>query len=250
MGDRHPTAKGHSMRRDLVIGHGPGWRRGALLLLVAVMGAPAANADLLTPSSAWTRLTVPNEPATEFRWREDGGLAVRADNAVAFVHREVEPDAHAAVASWRWRLDQGIPPTDQARRGGDDRPVAVHLWFDTGNDDETLHGTMARLWGYPTVTHALTYVWGGTRPAGTFLENPYYKRGELIVLQPSDAPTGAWMRERRDIAADLKRAFGDGVQVSDLDYVAISADTDDTDTRSRALLNDLRLQPRQDRDGS
>ena len=135
----------------------------------------------------------------------------------------------------------GFDAKDYPTRGSDDRAVAVHFWFDTGDRSSTLFGRVAQLFGYPKVSHAITYVWGGVRGAGSVLRNPYFPNGAIIILRDRSALPGRWYDERRDLAADLRQAFGDTVGVQHLRYVALSGDTDDTSTRSLARVSDLLL---------
>ncbi len=212
----------------------------ALLALALVRPAPAA--DLLGDRGAWETLTVDDAPAADFAFADAGALRVEADGAVAFLYRPV--DGAPAGVAWDWRVDDGIAATDPAAKGEDDRPIAVHLWFDTGDRSKTLYGNLARLLGYPTVTHGITYVWGATRPEGAFVTNPYYERGRILVLRRSAGTSQGWVTERRDITADLTRAFPKAdIAPADLAYVVVSADTDDTGGRSRARVRALRLVP-------
>lgn len=230
------------MARQMAPCFTPTWRR-ALIAAFAVVGAlvPAPTlwaADLLRDASAWRFVGAPGTPAAEFDF-EDGGLSVRAENAVGFLYRPVS-DAKTLV--WRWRVDQPIPPSDQAEKGADDRAVAVHLWFNTGRSEDLVFGPLTRAYGYPRITHLITYVWGGSRPRGSVVVNPYYDRGVVIVLRPGETPLRAWTMERRDIQADLLEAFGGAVRLDDLAFVAVSADTDHLRERAAARVADLRLE--------
>lgn len=200
----------------------------------------AAQPGLFENTETWTRLTVDDQPAASFAF-DDGALTVTADGEVAFLYREVRDMTAPARVTWRWRVDDGIAATDPTAKGDDDRPIAVHLWFDTGDDAKTLYGTTAQWMGYPTVTHAITYVWGATQDAGTVLDNPYFARGRIVVLRRSAAASKDWLTATRGLAADLRRAFGERVEPGDLAYVVISADTDDRGGSSRARIADLRL---------
>lgn len=219
-----------------------GARPGLVALGLVTSGAAAADpgSGLLAAREAWAKLTVDDAPAADFAFSDGGTLRVEADGAVAFLYRAV--NAAPAGIAWAWRVDEGIAATDPTAKGKDDRPIALHLWFDTGDRDKTLYGDLARLMGYPTVTHGITYVWGATRPEGSLVTNPYYERGRILVLRRSAAASRGWVTERRDIAADLARAFPDAaIAPGDLAYVVVSADTDDRGGRSRARIRNLGL---------
>ena len=201
----------------------------------------AANANVLNMPEGWETIEVPNKDPTRFAFVTGGEVEIAAANSVAFLYKELGNAERPAVAAWRWRVDKNIPATDQAARSSDDRAVAVHFWFDTGDRSSTLFGRVAQLFGYPKVSHAITYVWGGVRGAGSVLRNPYFPNGAIIILRDRSALSGRWYDERRDLAVDLRRAFGDAVGVRHLRYVALSGDTDDTATRSLARVSDLLL---------
>ncbi len=214
-------------------------RRLLAILVAIVLVRPAGAADLLADPGAWEKLTVDDAPAADFAFGDGGTLRVEADGAVAFLYRPVDGAPHRIA--WDWRVDDGIAATDPAAKGEDDRPIAVHLWFDTGDRRKTLYGDLARLLGYPTVTHGITYVWGATRAEGGIVANPYYERGRILVLRRSAGPSAGWVTERRAITADLARAFPKAdIGPADLAYVVVSADTDDQGGRSRARIRNLR----------
>jgi len=59
----------------------------------------------------------------------------------------------------------------------------------------------------------------------------------MIILRPGATPTGRWFRESVDFAADFKKMFG--YPPTAPMYIALSADSDDTASRSVALISDI-----------
>jgi hypothetical protein len=138
---------------------------------------------------------------------------------------------HGRAARWRWRVYEGVPPTDLTRRGADDRALGVYFIF--GERTDAAQGPLAVL-GSPSVC-ALVYVFGGNRPRGEIVPSPHMgARGKFIILRPADASKGVWLDERVEIAKDYVRAFGRPPPL--LLAVAISSDSDDTRMRNRALI--------------
>jgi hypothetical protein len=81
------------------------------------------------------------------------------------------------------------------------------------------------------------YVWGGSHDRNTVVGSPYLgARGKTIVLRP--ASTGQH-NETIDLRSDLDRVYGN----RDLRLIglAVSADSDDTETRIEAGISNLRL---------
>jgi hypothetical protein len=65
-----------------------------------------------------------------------------------------------------------------------------------------------------------------------------------LVLRGPESGPGSWREERRDIAADFRRLFGDeSREVPRLLAVGVGADADNTGGRSRAYLTGLTLAP-------
>jgi hypothetical protein len=196
------------------------------VLLAPALPARAATLDPRLAQLGWRLQPVAGRAVAEFRASAGGEITVRAEGAVGFLVRALA--APAPRVAWRWRVDAAPPPTDVTRRGGDDRPLALHLLF-----ADAAPGPMAALRramrgalmpeGFSG--RALTYVWGGLAPGGPW-PNPYAPRdGALIVLRGPAAPLGTWFEEAVDAVADHARAFGEpGAPPS---HVCVSADTDD-----------------------
>lgn len=144
--------------------------------------------------------------------------------------------------TWRWKVVQGLTPVDLRAAGGDDRPAAVHLWFDrpaaeSGILDRFRDG-VAAVFGVPSPGKTLTYVWGGDHSRGEQFASPYRPGdGAIVILRPGDTPLGAWQDERIDFHADFRRAFGYAAPPAS--YLSVSADSENTGGRSLAVVGDL-----------
>lgn len=164
-------------------------------------------------------------------------LDVVSDGTVSLVWRPVENALRGATrASWRWRVTEGVAPTDLTKKGGDDRNLALYFVFvDEATAATVSAGSARKLLGNPN-TRALIYVWGGDHAKGAILPSPYHPGLRTKVLRTGSEGTFA---ENVDLAADFRRAFGasPGVLVG----LGVSADSDDTDGFVRASIADLQL---------
>jgi Protein of unknown function (DUF3047) len=89
----------------------------------------------------------------------------------------------------------------------------------------------------------LRYVFCGSHERGEVVESPYLgSAGFMRVLRPADSPTDEWFTEQVDLAADYRQAFGE--EPPNPTQIAIQADTDNTQSTSRALVADLAFVPR------
>ena len=188
-------------------------------------------------------LTFAGKTATRFTGRADGAIEVTATDSVAILYRQISGgDRQKRQLSWRWRVDKTTPATDLSRKGHDDRPLALHVWFPKDPDQtgllERLETTVAKIFDVPLPGKVLTYVWGGKGRRGDTLINPYIPLdGTMVILRSGDAPTGQWFSEQIDFATDFERAFN--VRAPAPAYVAVSADADDTMGQSLALITDI-----------
>ena len=132
-------------------------------------------------------------------------------------------------------------PSDPLKIGADDRPIAVHLWFPEREDQSSLFGGLAELFGYPEVGNALTYTWGGAAALPRLMPNPHLAKGQgaLIVLQTDDSEVESWTIETVDFNADFHAAFGRDAPSPR--YIAISGDSDDLGGLREARIADLRF---------
>ena len=228
---------------------------GLAALLTAQLATPAgATGSFETgvtaktlPSSlrrdGWRIFEVPGKATAEFTQNQPNLIEIRADKAVAFLYRAVDGGAAAKDRlTWRWRLDEAVPPTDLSKAPGDDRSLAVHVVFpmDIAGFSfwSRVRMAMTRMVAPPMAGKVLTYVWGGEQSIGSMLANPFFEsRGKIIVLRNGTAPLGEWLNEEIDFAADYRKAFGE--EPSAPTYIAISADSDDTGSRSAGAIADL-----------
>ena len=219
--------------------------------LACLLGtAWVAAAPLHTPpdltGAGWSVLTFSGKAPARFIGRAEGDLEIHTHGSTAILYRSVEPPAAGMpTLRWSWRVDRAVPATDLSKRGGDDRSLALHLWFPESPghrpDPFTRIGRgLARAFGARIPGNTITYVWGGEHKPGTVLANPYFSDGVIVVVENSSAPLAAWRDAAVDWRADFKRAFGfGGPQPS---VLGVSADSDDTQTRSLGFIRNIRFE--------
>ncbi|MEM8569703.1 MAG: DUF3047 domain-containing protein [Pseudomonadota bacterium] len=190
--------------------------------------------------AGWKDLTFRNLNPAKFSAEGQGTLRVEADQAVSVLWRPLPSDfSQAATASWRWRVDQGVPATDLGRRGQDDRSIALYFLFADDpaaaeNPPQSLRAAMRR-------GRALIYVWGGDAAENSVVTSPgLLGRAQMVVKQPAPGPAGQWVAENVDLRADFRRAFGR--EPGPLVGLGVSSDSDNTGGRTIASLSDLVIQ--------
>jgi hypothetical protein len=192
------------------------------------------------PSKRW----VDFEPVTL-----DGvaGLQVQAQSSLSLLHLTVEP-ARTDVkrVAWSWWLERELPDADLAQAEVSDSPVRLLLAFD--GDRSRLTGRQAMvselvrlMTGHELPYATLTYVWTRQYPPGTVLHNPRTDRIRYLVVTQGRAGLGRWVHHERDVQADFVRAFGE--VAGPLMEVGLMTDTDNTQSRTRAVYGPVTLIP-------
>ncbi len=211
-----------------------------LLAASAVLAVTAASAVLAAPVSfdkAWKHQRFSLFSGNDYA-RRGGALDLLSQDSVSLLYRALpEADWTARGASWDWQVSQSVPPTDLARKGGDDRNLALYFVFLPEDEAARARNSgVTRLLSNSAV-RVLVYVWGGAHARGALLDSPYLgARGKTVVLR--GAGTGA-AREEVDLGADYRRAFG--TAPTSLVGLAVSGDSDDTDSTIRARISGLNL---------
>ncbi|WP_052341154.1 DUF3047 domain-containing protein [Salinarimonas rosea] len=219
------------------------------LLAAAVLLALGAPAAAQTPipfgpsleAAGWEEIAFRGIPATTYAAEGTDRLSVVAERSSSVLAARLPPAAlDATRAAWRWRVDAGPPPTDLGRRGGDDRALALYFAFAPEADRAAAEAgrTGLRSLLLSGRGRLLVYVFGGAGGRGDVVENPYARgRGVYLIRRPADAPTGTWLAEEVDLAADHRAAFGEepGVLVG----VAVASDADDTGGRNVGAIEGL-----------
>jgi len=165
-------------------------------------------------------------------------LDVGSNGSVSMVYTQLnEADWNSTSAKWSWSVAQGVPATDLSKKGGDDRNLSIYAVFLPEAEAQALKGAGIRKLLSAESARVLVYVWGGAHKRGAFLDSPYLgPRGKTIILRGSE--TGQHS-EQVDLAGDYARAFGGNA--GSLVGLAVSADSDDTDSSIQGVISGLSL---------
>lgn len=208
------------------------------LLSAAVLFATAlaANAGPISFSNGWAEQRLQLFSSNDYSFGRELGIV--SEGAVSLAWTRISRDQwDTRMAMWNWRVDQSVPATDLTRRGGDDRNISIYFVFLPEAEAAALEGSgIRRLMGNENV-RILQYAWGGNHARGAVLGSPYAPgQGATVALR--QAGTGSHM-ESVDLARDYDAAFGESPGA--LVGLAVSSDTDDTDSVVRAAIGNMRL---------
>ena len=210
-----------------------------------------AEADSSGHPSGWETIRF-GDVETETQYRlverpvEDGSTTVvRAvsDGGAAGLGRTVRLNPQRyPMLSWRWKVTNVLDEGDARTKDGDDYPARLYVTFDYdpsnfGLVDRAKYETLQAL-GYDQIpTRALNYIWASRVDQDTILPNAFTDWVRMIPVESGSAKVGTWVRERRDIRADYRRAFGESPPP--IDGVAIMTDTDNTGEAATAYYGDI-----------
>ena len=125
--------------------------------------------------------------------------------------------------NWEWRVDNVLKNVDETTKQGDDYPARIYVVISGG----------LLFWK----TRALNYVWSSDQPIGKAWPNAYTANATLIALQSGENKAGQWIKEKRDVLADIKKHLG--LDNTSIDAVAIMTDTDNSGQSATAYYRDV-----------
>lgn len=189
-----------------------------LAALVPLLWGPGPE-----PGREWREISYKGH--TEYRVLRDSAgvrLAAESHGRHSALFHAVAPGVRVRTLAWRWRVLRHPAGADPSRRSGDDRAAAVFV---------LVHRSLL-----PWRTRGLVYQWSESAPLATWARSPY--ASEIRVLTLENAPAGdGWRRERRDVAADLREAFGPDAGA--IEAIGVLCDTDDTHDRAVAEFGEI-----------
>ncbi len=208
------------------------------ILLTAAMLITTATAALAGPipfSTGWKEQRLSLFSSNDYDFGES--LQMVSDGSVSIAWSRVgASDWAASNATWDWSVSESVPATDLSLKGGDDRNLSLYFVFVPDAVAPDLEGAGIRsLLGRKDV-RVIQYAWGGNNPVGEVIRSPYGSTGSGVTIPLRLAGTGS-ASASVNLAADYARSF-EGPKGS-LVGVAVSGDSDDTDSRIVARISNF-----------
>lgn len=235
------------------------WSLGIAFSLCAAPDADAAGNQLQpyaaagsAPAAPWRVAGLPQQtkPFTRFSVAEvDGKRALRIEAVESYgnlVHA-LSMEKAATKLTWRWRVDVLNSAVNLRVKEGDDSALKVCALWDLPLENVPFVERQILRVARSKTAEALPaatvcYVWDAHLAEGTELDSPFTHRLRYVVLRSGDKP-GQWSSEKRDIAADFLKFFGnESATLPPLIGIAVGADADNTHGRSVGFVADLVLE--------
>jgi Protein of unknown function (DUF3047) len=168
------------------------------------------------------------EGNTRYTLVEQGGrrvLKAESRAAASGLFREIRVDLDKTpFLNWSWRIENSLGGLDEQTKQGDDYSARVYV---------VVSGGLA-FWR----TRAVNYVWASRSPKGFEWPNAFAGDNAMMVaLRSGEANVRKWVREKRDVRADLRRFFGSDIRY--IDAVALMTDTDNSQQQATAYYGDI-----------
>lgn len=151
-------------------------------------------------------------------------LRAIADASASGRVRKIKVDLNRTpFLNWSWKVSNSFPDVDERTKAGDDFSARLYVVVERG------------VMGMGSLS--LNYVWANRQATGSLWPSPYTKQVQLLALDTGAKGVGQWAHHKRDLRADLKRAFGE--DISTIDAVALMTDTDNHGGRAEAFYGDI-----------
>lgn len=208
-----------------------------LSTVLAVTTAVSASAGQISFNNGWQEQRLSLFSSNDYTFGQNLGLVSDGSVSIAW-SRTGRADWGSSGATWSWSVDQSVPATDLSRKGGDDRNISLYFVFVPEAIAPSLEGANIRSLLGNSDVRIMQYAWGGNHARGQVIRSPYGPAGQGVTIALRQAGTGSFS-ESVDLAADYARAFGG--EKGALVGLAVSGDSDDTDTMIRAAIGNLSL---------
>lgn len=215
-----------------------------LIFLYFSTGYAVAEVDERLQAAGWDELIFEKKLSNHFTAGDQGGIKVVSQGSVSLLKMPLAIDVETQpTLRWRWCVTKAAPATDLSVRGSDDRSLAIYVAFPFVAEEATAFELIERkivesTAGKDAPGRVLMYVWGGDADRGTIVKSPHLgSSGMMTILRSAETPTGQWFSEAINIADDYERTFG--TPPPDPLYIAIGADTDDTEGIAEGTVMNL-----------
>jgi hypothetical protein len=157
----------------------------------------------------------------------DGVAALQADSRAAgsglFKEQRIDLQ-QTPFLNWSWRVGQRLSGLNEQSKAGDDYAARVYV---------VVKGGLA-FWN----TKAINYVWAGNTAKDTVWPNAFAGyHAMMLALRGPEAELNVWLKEKRNVRADLQKLFGEDIRY--IDAVALMTDTDNSGGQALAYYGDI-----------
>jgi hypothetical protein len=178
--------------------------------------------------AGWTAYATPGgRPAYDFAIVQDEGrraLALRSRDERSTIARQIEVDLAATpILEWSWKIVERPEGADVRARATSD--LTAHVLVVWPRFPEALRSRL------------FAYGWGTREPPGSVEPSRKTRSVTFFIVRSGSEGLGRWTRERRNVAEDYRRVYGE--RPDNPRAIAISIDTNDTHATAAGLIGPI-----------
>jgi hypothetical protein len=168
-------------------------------------------------------------PAYDFMIVEDSGkkvLHLKSKDEGSTITREIKGKVEikeTPILEWSWKMATLPKGGNSCVKSTDDQAGQVFVTWPRFPEQ-----VRSRIIGY---------VWDSTRPVGTTCKSEKTGMVTYIVVRSGAAEVGKWFTERRNVAEDFKKIYGEDAE--NPGAVSLSIDSNDTHSYSESMVGAL-----------
>ena len=170
-------------------------------------------------------------PAYDFTIAEDGGRKVvhlRSANDSSNISKEIKGEVNlkeTPILEWSWRVVVLPKGADSRKKATDDQAAQLYV-------------TWPR---FPQAVRSqiIGYVWDTTAPATSFVKSQKTGMVTYVIVRSGTADLGKWITERRNVAEDYKKIFGEAPDSPGA--ISLAIDSDDTASSAESFFGPIRF---------
>lgn len=124
------------------------------------------------------------------------------------------------ILQWSWKVTTLPAGGNACQKSTDDQAAQVYVaWLRPPE---------------PVRSRIIGYVWDSTAPAGTICKSQKISTVTYVVLRSGSDELGKWITERRNVAEDFRRIYGEAPDSPSA--ISLSIDSDDTRSSADAFI--------------
>jgi hypothetical protein len=210
----------------------------ALLLLLAV----AAGAADLVVIEDWSKAQVGargippgweaqkwGSPAYDFTIIENDGhrvLHLRSKNEGSTISRNLKGKLNlkeTPILEWKWKVVTLPRGGDSRKKETDDQAAQVYVGW--------------RRFPESVRSRIIGYVWDTTAPAGTIVKSEKTGTVAYVIVRSGPADLGKWITERRNVAEDFRKIYGEAPD--NPGGLSVAIDSNDTNSSAESYVGTI-----------
>jgi len=209
----------------------------SLILLATAFAADLVVEDWTTQPVGTKGIPVPwqkqrwGSPAYDFTIVEDSGrkvLHLKSASDSSNISKEIKGKVtlkETPILEWSWKVVALPKGADSRKKETDDQAAQIYV-------------TWPR---FPEAVRSqiIGYIWDTTAPVGTIVKSQKTGTVTYVVVRSGSADLGKWITERRNVAEDYRKIFGEAPDSPGA--ISLAIDSDDTASSAESFFGPIRF---------